>query len=137
VTVALDGQAQPSPGGNWPDVAWRAADGSYTALTPDPNGPHDGQLRYLPPAPLYRDGPPTLRSAWPNLNVATIQNGQASLAVHRNEHLIDGITTNPAFVIQPRARSRLMTIRWIWLVPSKICITLVSRMYRSTGKSVV
>ena len=27
-----------------------------------------------------------------------------------------------------RARSRLMTSRWIWLVPSKICITLVSRM---------
>ncbi len=34
-----------------------------------------------------------------------------------------------------RARSRPMTIRWIWLVPSKICITFASRMYRSTGKS--
>ncbi|GAA2814623.1 hypothetical protein GCM10019017_70470 [Streptomyces showdoensis] len=30
---------------------------------------------------------------------------------------------------------RLMTSRWIWLVPSKICMILASRMYRSTGKS--
>ena len=28
-----------------------------------------------------------------------------------------------------------MTMRWIWLVPSKICGTFASRMYRSTGKS--
>ena len=33
-----------------------------------------------------------------------------------------------AAVAHERARSRLITIRWIWLVPSKICITLVSRM---------
>ena len=26
------------------------------------------------------------------------------------------------------ARDREMTIRWIWLVPSKICITFASRM---------
>ena len=25
-------------------------------------------------------------------------------------------------------RARLMTTRWIWLVPSKICMTLASRM---------
>ena len=30
---------------------------------------------------------------------------------------------------------RPITRRWIWLVPSKICITLASRMKRSTGKS--
>ncbi len=36
-----------------------------------------------------------------------------------------------------RSRWRLMTSRWIWLVPSKICITLASRMKRSTGKSLV
>ena len=30
---------------------------------------------------------------------------------------------------------RPMTSRWIWFVPSKICITLASRMKRSTGKS--
>ncbi len=35
----------------------------------------------------------------------------------------------------PLARLRAMTIRWIWLVPSKICITFASRMNRSTGKS--
>ncbi|WP_261569082.1 hypothetical protein [Frankia gtarii] len=29
---------------------------------------------------------------------------------------------------QPRARWRLMTMRWIWLVPSKICMILASRM---------
>lgn len=28
---------------------------------------------------------------------------------------------------------RPITRRWIWLVPSKICSTLASRMYRSTG----
>src|SRR4029453_17127286 len=28
-----------------------------------------------------------------------------------------------------------MTTRWIWLVPSKICSTFASRMYRSTGWS--
>ncbi len=28
-----------------------------------------------------------------------------------------------------------MTRRWIWLVPSKICMTFASRMKRSTGKS--
>jgi LysM repeat protein len=100
VTLSLDGQAQPSPGGNWPAVAWRAADGSFTVLTPDPSGPHDGALRYLPPSPIYRDGPPALRIEWTGLNVATVQNGQASLAVHRNEHLIGEITTNPAFVMR-------------------------------------
>src|SRR3712207_9402113 len=30
-----------------------------------------------------------------------------------------------------------MTMRWIWLVHSKICITLASRMYRSAGWSQV
>ncbi len=30
---------------------------------------------------------------------------------------------------------REMTSRWIWLVPSKIWVTLASRKYRSTGKS--
>ncbi|CAB4960161.1 unannotated protein [freshwater metagenome] len=30
-----------------------------------------------------------------------------------------------------------MTIRWIWFVPSKICMIFASRMNRSTGKSVV
>ena len=34
-----------------------------------------------------------------------------------------------------RASPRLITSRWIWLVPSKICITLASRMKRSTGKA--
>jgi hypothetical protein len=37
---------------------------------------------------------------------------------------------------QPRTW-RLMTSRWIWLVPSKIWVTLASRMYRSAGKSCV
>ena len=32
---------------------------------------------------------------------------------------------------------REITSRWIWLVPSKIWVTLASRMKRSTGKSVV
>jgi len=30
-------------------------------------------------------------------------------------------------------RSRPMTMRWIWLVPSKIWVTLASRKNRSTG----
>src|SRR3546814_5237078 len=33
------------------------------------------------------------------------------------------------------ASARLITIRWIWFVPSKICMTFASRMKRSTGKS--
>ncbi len=33
------------------------------------------------------------------------------------------------------ARWRLMTRRWIWFVPSKICMILASRRYRSTGNS--
>ncbi len=28
-----------------------------------------------------------------------------------------------------------MTRRWIWFVPSKICMILASRRYRSTGNS--
>ncbi|GLW08163.1 hypothetical protein Misp01_32930 [Microtetraspora sp. NBRC 13810] len=31
--------------------------------------------------------------------------------------------------------ARPMTSRWIWFVPSTICSTLASRMYRSAGKS--
>ena len=34
-----------------------------------------------------------------------------------------------------RSRSRPITIRWIWLVPSKIWVTLASRNSRSTGYS--
>ncbi len=34
-----------------------------------------------------------------------------------------------------RSRSRPITIRWIWLVPSKIWVTLASRKSRSTGYS--
>ena len=34
-----------------------------------------------------------------------------------------------------RNRSRPMTIRWIWLVPSKIWVILASRIIRSTGYS--
>src|SRR5690606_28443591 len=36
---------------------------------------------------------------------------------------------------QPRANAREMISRWIWLVPSTICSTFASRMYRSTGWS--
>src|SRR5436305_13754120 len=36
---------------------------------------------------------------------------------------------------QPETSDLLITSRWIWLVPSKICVTFASRMYRSTGKS--
>ena len=46
----------------------------------------------------------------------------------------------PARLMVPRSSllsDREITNRWIWLVPSKICITLASRMYRSTGKSLV
>ncbi|WP_146607281.1 NUDIX domain-containing protein [Spongiactinospora gelatinilytica] len=36
---------------------------------------------------------------------------------------------------QSLASAREITSRWIWLVPSTICSTFASRMYRSTGKS--
>ena len=38
-------------------------------------------------------------------------------------------------IVQSRARCRAMTIRWIWFVPSTICMTLASRIQRSTGWS--
>lgn len=34
-------------------------------------------------------------------------------------------------------RWRLITMRWIWFVPSKICMIFASRMNRSSGNSVV
>ena len=37
----------------------------------------------------------------------------------------------PAYEVNDRP----ITMRWTWLVPSTICSTLASRMYRSTGKS--
>ena len=37
----------------------------------------------------------------------------------------------------PASNWREMTRRWIWFVPSKIWVTLASRMNRSTGKSFV
>jgi hypothetical protein len=33
------------------------------------------------------------------------------------------------------SRCRAITMRWIWLVPSKICMIFASRIYLSTGKS--
>ena len=42
-------------------------------------------------------------------------------------------TRTPASSGRQRSRSRPITIRWIWLVPSKICVTLASRNRRSTG----
>ena len=54
----------------------------------------------------------------------------------------DGAGAGDAAVVaaarqRPLASARLMTMRWIWLVPSKICMTFASRMYRSNGKSSV
>ena len=48
-----------------------------------------------------------------------------------------GASARPMRPASPLASERAITIRWIWLVPSKICITLASRMKRSTGKSFV
>lgn len=100
VTLALDSPPQPSPTGAWPEVAWRADDGSFIVLRPDPEGPHEGRLHYLPPEPIRSSGTPTLRIGWPGLNAATIQNGRASLVVYRNEHLVDDVVTDPAFVMR-------------------------------------
>ena len=101
VTLTLDGQDTPGPTDAWPELSWRLADLSYVGLMPDPDGPSGGALRYLPAERIEPAGWPTLRAAWPGLNVASTQNAQASLAVRRNEHLLGptGVLTNPAFVL--------------------------------------
>ncbi len=101
VTLTLDGQDSPGPTGAWPELSWRLADGSFVGLAPNPDGPSGGALSYLPEEPIEPMGWPTLRAAWPGLNVASTQNARASLAVHRNEHLLGptGVLTNPAFVL--------------------------------------
>lgn len=63
--------------------------------------------------------------------------------VGRNRRVISGVCGDKAVIrsstvaVRPRAysaaRLRLMTTRWIWFVPSKICMTFTSRMKRSTG----
>jgi hypothetical protein len=101
VTLTLDGQDSPGPTGAWPELSWRLSDGSFVTLLPNPDGPSGGALRYLPRAPIEPAGWPTLHAAWPYLNVASTQNARASIAVHRNEHLLGptGVLTNPAFVL--------------------------------------
>jgi hypothetical protein len=101
VTLTLDGQDSPGPTGAWPELSWRLPDGSFVELLPSSDGPSGGALRYLPQAPIEPVGWPTLHAAWPYLNVASVQNGRAGIAVHRNEHLLGptGVLTNPAFVL--------------------------------------
>jgi hypothetical protein len=101
VTLTLDGQDSPGPTGAWPELWWRLSDGSFVALVPNPNGPSGGALTYSPSEPIEPAGWPALRAAWPGLNVARTQNGRASVAVRRNEHLLGatGVQTNPAFVL--------------------------------------
>lgn len=100
VVLALESPvASPSPTGAWPAVAWRTRAGVLIELVPDASGPQGGRLRYTPRAPIARDGTPTLRIAWGGLPIATTQNGRASLSVHRNEHLVEDVATNEAFVM--------------------------------------
>jgi hypothetical protein len=102
LTLATTG-ARPSPTGAWPAVAWRLPDDdTFVTLTPDPSGPQDGTLRYLPPdgSRLARVALPTLRIAWEGLPVATVQNGRAQVSVRRNEHLLPGVPTTDAFVME-------------------------------------
>ncbi|MBQ1122962.1 hypothetical protein ACH4RA_18645 [Streptomyces smyrnaeus] len=100
VTLVLDGQTRPSPNGTWPEVAWRTADGTFRPLDQAGQGCANGERRYLSEDPVPRDGPPTLRIRWPHLNVATTQNGRASVVVRRNEQLTDGTATDSAFVMR-------------------------------------
>lgn len=101
VTLTLDGQDSPGPAGSWPELSWRLPDGSFVMLLPGPDEPAGGTQRYRPEAPIEPVGWPTLHAAWPYLNVASTQNARASIAVHRNEHLLGstGVLTNPAFVL--------------------------------------
>lgn len=101
VSLALDGQDLPGPTGTWPELSWRLPDGSFATLAPNPDGPSGGALTYRPSEPIEPAGWPALRAEWPGLNVARTQNGHASVAVRRNEHLLGatGVLTNPAFVL--------------------------------------
>ena len=97
-----DTSARPSPTGAWPTVGWRLPDDAFAALVPDPRGPQNGTLRYLPPdgTRLARVALPTLRVAWEGLPVATVQNGRAQVSARRNEHLLPGVPTDEAFVME-------------------------------------
>ena len=93
--------------------------------------------------PAGRAGPPVLPDpgghAVPSPGPRRRHQGRAG----RLGRLTCCVPDRPEWLSQPgaaglgpyEARWRLMTRRWIWFVPSKICMIFASRRYRSTGNS--
>lgn len=99
--ATVDGDAGPGPGGRWPRAEC-LSEGKWIALAPSEQpAPGATTVRYEPPpgTKIPIGDRQTFRLGWTDLNVAAIENGQATLAVHRNEHLVEGVPTNAAFVM--------------------------------------
>jgi hypothetical protein len=75
----------------------RGPDGTLIPLIGTPQS--DRLCLYAPASPIALTGWPAIRLEWPGLNVASTGNGQAALSARRNEHLLEGVPTNAAFVL--------------------------------------
>ncbi len=99
--ATIDGDGGPGPTGKWP-LAECLVDDKWIVLAPSQEPPPDARtVQYEPPpgARIPIGDRQTFRLGWDKLNVARIENAQATLAVHRNEHLVAGVPTNAAFVM--------------------------------------
>lgn len=99
--ATLDGVAGPGPTGEWPKAEC-LVEGKWVELKPTQEPPPGATtIQYAPPpgAQIPIGERQTFRLGWTDLNVAQVENGQATLAVHRNEHLVEGVPTNAAFVM--------------------------------------
>lgn len=94
-------QDSPGPTGRWPDAFCRAPDGTNVALAP---GQVQGRLlvyQFPPEPPIPAEVWPQITLEWPGLDVTAQQNGHASLAVRRNQNLLEGGPgTTAGFVYQ-------------------------------------
>ena len=71
-------------------------------------------------------------------DIVLLGSGGVEVLNHRSHAMVTRQSRRGSVCIRPEPSlpsERLITIRWIWLVPSKIWVTLASRMNRSTGKS--
>ena len=99
--ATVDGNTGPGPAGRWPRAECRL-EGKWIELAPSEAPPPGATtVRYAPPpgTKIPIGDRQTFRLGWTDLNVAAIENGQATLAVRRNEHLVEGVPTNAAFVM--------------------------------------
>jgi len=89
-------QATPGPSGDWPNADYRSPAGLVVELG---NGSGDAAVRtyvFDPPAPAAAWA--SIGLTWADLNVASVQNARASLAVVRNRDLNPDAATAEDFV---------------------------------------